>query len=279
VIASRFKIFLLTLFAHTSLALALPQNDPVPGGLLVLAMPSADISQVTFQGIRVPIVAENQQQYALVGLSLDTTPGKNQLELISASGDKTQYTFEVHAKKYTEQRLVIKDQRKVDPTAEDMIRIRAEQLRMDRARKTWSDTPTHFNFTQPVEGRVSSIFGLRRFFNNQPRKPHAGLDLAANEGTPIQAVESGTVIESGDFFFSGNMIYIDHGQGLISLYAHLHEIKVKTGDKIQRGQVIGSVGQSGRVTGPHLHLGVIINQTLVDPVLFLPPQTDQKDHS
>lgn len=278
-IASRFKIFVLALLAHSSLALALPQNNPVPGGLLVLAIPSADISQVTFQGIRVPIVQENQQQYALVGLSLDTTPGKNQLELTSASGKTTQHSFEVHTKKYKEQRLIIKDQRKVEPTAEDMIRIRAEQIRMDRARKTWSDTPAHFDFTQPVDGRVSSIFGLRRFFNDQPRKPHSGLDLATAEGTPIQAVESGTVIESGDFFFSGNMVYIDHGQGLISLYAHLHEIKVKTGDKIERGQIIGLVGQTGRVTGPHLHLGVIINQTLVDPVLFLPPQADENNHS
>lgn len=278
-IASRFQIIALVLLTHASLAWALPQNNPVPGGLLVLAIPSADISQVSFDGLRVPIVEENKQQYALVGLSLDIKPGKNHLLMTKLDGSQIRHDFHIQDKKYTEQRLIVKDQRKVDPTAEDMVRIQAEQIRMDRARKTWTDSPTRFQFTQPVAGRVSSIFGLRRFFNNQPRRPHSGLDLAAAEGTPIQAVESGTVIESGDFFFSGNMVYIDHGQGLISLYAHLQEIRVKTGDTIERGQIIGLVGQTGRVTGPHLHLGVIINQTLVDPVLFLPPQADQKDHS
>ena len=273
VIASRFQILALALLSHSSLALALPQNNPVPGGLLVFALPSADITQVTFQDHRVAIVEENQKRYALVGLALDIKPGKNQLEMTTNASTKIRHAFNVRDKSYTVQRLIVKDQRKVDPTAEDMIRIQAEQIRMDRARNSWTDSPARFDFTQPVSGRVSSIFGLRRYFNNQPRKPHAGLDLAAAEGTPIQAVESGTVIESGDFFFSGNMVYIDHGQGLISLYAHMHNINVKTGDKIQRGQIIGSVGQTGRVTGPHLHLAVIINQTLVDPVLFLPPQS------
>lgn len=271
-IASRFQILALVLFILANQAMALPQNNPVPGGLLVFALPSADITQVTFQNNRVAIVQENQQLYALVGLSLDIKPGNNQLEMTTKAGTKIKHAFNIRDKSYTAQRLIVKDQRKVDPTAEDMIRIQAEQIRMDRARETWTDIPASFNFTQPVSGRVSSIFGLRRYFNNQPRKPHSGLDLAAAEGTPIQAVESGTVIESGDFFFSGNMVYIDHGQGLISLYAHMHDINVKTGDKIQRGQIIGSVGQTGRVTGPHLHLAVIINQTLVDPVLFLPPQ-------
>lgn len=256
------------------MALALPQNNPVPGGLLVLALPSADIAQVTFEGHRAAIVQEDQQFYALVGVSLDTRVGKNELELITHQGNKSTTAFTVHNKSYTIQRLVVKDQRKVEPSAEDMIRINAEQLRMDRARKTWTDSPASFHFTQPVTGRVSSIFGLRRFFNDQPRRPHSGLDLATAEGTPIQAAEAGTVIETGNFFFSGNMVYIDHGQGLISLYAHMHDINVKVGDKIERGQVIGTVGQTGRVTGPHLHLGVIINQTLVDPVLFLPQQAN-----
>ena len=271
-IASRITLFLFTLFACTSQVLALPQSNPVPGGLLVLALPSTDISQAHFEGNRVAIVEENQQQYALVGLSLDAKIGKNQLDLTSALGQKSQQPFDIQDKSYTIQRLTVKDQRKVEPTAEDMIRIEAEQMRMDQARKVWTDLPANYRFTQPVTGRVSSIFGLRRFFNDEARRPHTGLDLATEEGTPIQAVESGTVIESGDFFFSGNMVYIDHGQGLISLYAHLQAVKVETGDRIERGQIIGTVGQTGRVTGPHLHFGIIINQTLVDPVLFLPPQ-------
>ena len=107
-------------------------------------------------------------------------------------------------------------------------------------------------------------------FNQQPRRPHSGLDIAAPEGTPIKAVESRKVIEADDFFFSGNVVYIDHGQGLISMYAHMHSMAVKPGQQVKRGDIIGTVGQTGRVTGAHLHLGILANQTLIDPVLLLP---------
>lgn len=267
----RFQLTLLTLLVQCSLALALPQNNPVPGGLLVVALPSADITQATFQGNRVAIVEENNQRYALVGLSLDDKLGTQQLKLTDQHGKTSNLNFKILDKTYATQRLTVKDERKVDPNPEDMKRIQIEQVRLDRARKIWSNSATRYQFLQPVTGPVSSIFGLRRIFNNQPRKPHSGLDLAAAEGTPIQAAEAGTVIECGDFFFSGNMLYLDHGQGLISLYAHLHDIQVKIGDQVERGQVIGHVGMTGRVTGPHLHLGVIMNQTLIDPVLLLPP--------
>jgi murein DD-endopeptidase MepM/ murein hydrolase activator NlpD len=266
----KFQLTLFSLLAHTTLVLALPQNNPVPGGLLVAALPATDISQVTYKGNRVAIIKENQQQYALVGLSLIDKAGKHQLEITTSHNKISKFDFIIHKKNYTIQRLTIKNERKVEPNAKDMIRIQAEQIRMDRARQTWTETPANYDFVQPVTGPVSSIFGLRRIFNGLPRKPHSGLDLAAPEGTPIRAVAAGTVIESGDFFFSGNMVYIDHGQGLISLYAHLHQIQVKTGDKIERGQVIGQVGETGRVTGPHLHLGIILNQTLIDPALMLP---------
>lgn len=158
-----------------------------------------------------------------------------------------------------------------------MKRILSEKKRKTAAKKNWLDHPTHADFLVPVEGRISSIFGLRRFFNNQARRPHSGLDIASPQGTPIKAVAAGTVIELGNFFFSGNMVYLDHGQGLITLYAHMHTINVKLGDKVSKGQVIGTVGETGRVTGPHLHLAVIANQTLVDPLLFLPQLTQKAE--
>jgi murein DD-endopeptidase MepM/ murein hydrolase activator NlpD len=121
----------------------------------------------------------------------------------------------------------------------------------------------------PVTAPVSSPFGLRRFFNEQPRKPHSGLDLAAAEGTPISAPASGKITDTGDFFFNGNTVFIDHGQGLVTMYCHLSKIDVEPGQTVNTGDIIGAVGKTGRVTGAHLHWSVSLNNTRIDPTLFL----------
>ena len=173
-------------------------------------------------------------------------------------------------KAYKTQHITIKNKRKVNPYAEDMDRILADKKRLNTALVTFSrDDPNTLKLHQPVDGRYSSPYGLRRFFNEQPRKPHSGLDIAAPTGTPIQAAASGTVIETGDYFFNGNTVFIDHGQGLITMYCHMNKIDVQTGQKVTRGEKIGEVGETGRVTGAHLHWGVSLNQTMVDPLLFL----------
>ncbi|MCW9012500.1 MAG: peptidoglycan DD-metalloendopeptidase family protein [Gammaproteobacteria bacterium] len=266
-----FFITVFVLLSYSKISLALPQHNPVPGGIALIPISAQNEKpDVFYNKKRVAIISEENKSYALIGVSLNAKPGKHKIELRWPNGRKDTQDFMVTAKSYTEQHLTIKNKRKVNPYKQDMDRILKEKARKNQARKLWSNESVKYDFITPVEGRVSSIFGLRRFFNEQPRRPHSGLDIAAPEGTPIKAVESGTVIESGDFFFSGNMVYIDHGQGLISMYAHMHQIDVKTGDKINKGQIIGTVGETGRVTGPHLHLGIIANQTLVDPVFFLP---------
>jgi murein DD-endopeptidase MepM/ murein hydrolase activator NlpD len=122
----------------------------------------------------------------------------------------------------------------------------------------------------PVEGPRSSSFGLERYFNGKLRNRHNGMDIAAPEGAPVLAAADGKVIDTGDYFFSGNMIILDHGQGMLSLYAHLQSIEIKQGDAVRAGQRIGAVGATGRVTGPHLHFSVYLNFVAVDPALLLP---------
>jgi murein DD-endopeptidase MepM/ murein hydrolase activator NlpD len=268
------KTFLILFLVFvSSYSFALPKANPVPGGLTLIPLPHQGNTppKAFFKNKRLAIVSDQQQHYALVGIPLGTDIGKQHIVLQWPDGKKEFRDFQVEDKTYKAQYLTIKNKRKVNPNEQDMKRIVSERGVKRRARTFWSDEDVKTDFIIPVEGRISSIFGLRRFFNQQPRRPHSGLDIAAPEGTPIRAVESGTVIEASNFFFSGNVVYIDHGQGLISMYAHMHSMDVKSGQKVSKGQVIGSVGQTGRVTGAHLHLGVIANQTLVDPVLLLPP--------
>ncbi len=123
-------------------------------------------------------------------------------------------------------------------------------------------------FLRPVPGSVSSPFGVRRFLNNQPRSPHRGVDLRGAEGTPVQAVSSGRVILTGDFYYGGQTVIVDHGLGLQTVYMHLSDKKVSEGQLVHKGDLVGLVGMTGRATGPHLHLGVYILGEAVDPMFL-----------
>ena len=153
-----------------------------------------------------------------------------------------------------------------------MPRILAEKKRKQAARNIYTAGEVDIDLLLPVEGIQTGSFGRRRVFNGQWRQPHSGMDIAAETGTPVRAPSAGRVIELGDFFFSGNLVYIDHGQGMISLFAHLSEIDVALGDQVEKGQIIGKVGATGRVTGPHLHWSLGLNGAWIDPALFVEDQ-------
>ena len=168
------------------------------------------------------------------------------------------------------QRLTIKSSRKVNPYPEDMERITRERREMDRIFTSFTDAPkVALSFIPPVDGPVSSSFGLRRILNGQPRSPHSGMDIAAPEGTDILAPAAGVIAATGDYFFNGNTVLIDHGQGLVTMYCHMSQIDVQPGRKVARGELLGKVGKTGRVTGAHLHWGVSLNNARVNPGLFL----------
>jgi murein DD-endopeptidase MepM/ murein hydrolase activator NlpD len=261
------------LLATPAAAIDIPATAPVPGGVALVELPaSATPPRASFNGKPVMVLPDGGAYAALVGLSLGIKPGTHRLVVRTAEHDEITREFSVVAKQYETQHLTIKNKRMVNPEKRDLERIGREQRRIREALATWNDAPPlTLRFELPVEGPLSSPFGLRRFFNQQPRKPHSGLDIAADEGTPIKAPAGGRVVDTGDFFFNGNTVFIDHGQGLVTMYCHLSRIDVQAGQQLQAGDVIGAVGKTGRVTGAHLHWGVSLNDARVDPTLFLEP--------
>ena len=264
-------LFILSMASMPSFAT--PEQALVPGGIAIMSVDDyTPDTRITFDDRKTTVFKHENAWYALAGIPLKAKPGTYQFKITQQDGSILTTKVDVKQKNYQEQHLTIKNKRKVNPNKEDMDRISQERIRKRAAKNHWSEAYPDVDFIWPVSGEISSIFGLRRFFNKQERNPHSGLDIAAPEGTDIRATADGTVIEAGDFFFSGNMVYIDHGQGLISLYAHMSRIDVKPGDVLRRGDILGAVGQTGRVTGAHLHFAVMANGILVDPLYLLPGQ-------
>ncbi len=251
-------------------AAELPEPRSVPGGVAVLALgPSADPPVATYNGTRVLVVGDATGWSAVVGIGLGTAPGTGQL-LLQRGGAQEARPFVIAPARYAEQRLTVAPG-KVDLSKADLARYDRERLHLADVAATFSDTtPTTLRMRQPTPGPRSSSFGLRRVFNGQARNPHSGMDIAAATGTPVVAPAGGRVIDTGDYFFNGNTVWLDHGGGLLTMVCHLSAIAVKPGDVVAAGERVGSVGATGRVTGAHLHWSVSLNRAMVDPALFLP---------
>ena len=261
------RILLLAACATTSLAFAAPEHAPRPGGIAVLDLGATDAPApaVQFDDKPVLVLQEGERWHAVVGIPLDTEPGDVWVEI---DGTETAVSVSSHA--YAEQRLTVKNQSHVTPDKAQLDRIGREREVIVAALNNFRDVPvTDIALIVPIDGRRSSSFGLRRFFNDKPRSPHKGMDIAAGTGTPIAAPLDGVVTATGDFFFNGNTVIIDHGQGFVTMYCHLSEIAVGEGQTVSTGDTIGLVGATGRVTGPHLHFGTYLNGTAVDPAILI----------
>ena len=264
---------LLLAFALPSIAYALPKALPVPGGVALIQLgavsthPSAPHAWLGEQPVLVS--ADNGQWIAVVGLALDMPPGTQALRVGDGNEQKTMH-FEVRDKHYPEQRITLKDSSKVNLSTVDEKRAVREIATIQELKRHWREAgDTDSDFLLPAEGRLASRFGLRRIFNGEPRSPHSGLDVAVPRGTPIKASAHGKVLAVDDYFFNGKTVFIDHGNGLISMYCHLDRSDVQVGDSVAQGQRVGLAGMTGRASGPHLHWSVVLNGVMVDPELFI----------
>ncbi|SFH87315.1 Peptidase family M23 [Pseudomonas guineae] len=258
----------LALPAHAEGFISRLLNKPVPGGVAVVDLGTGKTApNVRYQNKPVLVIKEDQQRWiAIVGVPLSVKPGNQQ---ISVNGSQT-LNFQVASKHYREQRITLKNQQQVNPNPANLKRIQRELAEQTNAYQQFSPRqPSNLLLDKPVNGPLSSPFGLRRFFNGEERNPHSGLDFAASRGTPIKAPAAGKVILIGDYFFNGKTVFVDHGQGLISMFCHLSVIDAKLGDELPRGGVLGKVGATGRATGPHLHWNVSLNDARVDPAIFI----------
>lgn len=259
--------------ANTVAQLREQMHRPVPGGVAVVALMSRTESlesPVVYLGDdRVLTLADDQFWWAVVGVPLTTEPGSIALTVQTPKITKT-VPIQIEPFTYKSQHITLKDQTMVSPPPQTLKRIKDELAEQIAAYGTFSDqAPSNLIFDRPVPGRLSSPFGLQRFFNGQPRNPHSGLDFAAPTGTPVKAPANGRVLLIGDYYFNGLTIFIDHGQGVISMFCHLSQINLLPGDLVKRGDIVGAVGSTGRSTGPHLHWNVSLNNARVDPALFL----------
>jgi murein DD-endopeptidase MepM/ murein hydrolase activator NlpD len=256
--------------ATNAIAVDLPQQRIVPGGVATIALGASPARpQARIDGIPTLVVGDAGRWTAIIGIPLAAKPGASELVVHRQGAAAQRLRFEIEPVHYAEQQLKV-PRRQVELSKQDLARYERERAHQANVTATFSAVvPASLRMRQPVAGERSSSFGLRRVFNGQARNPHSGMDIAAPTGTPVIAPAPGRVIDTGDYFFNGRTVWLDHGAGLLTMYCHLDTIAVKRGDTVATGEAIGTVGATGRVTGPHLHWSVMLNRAMVDPSLFL----------
>jgi len=266
-------LLLLAAPAFAADAFVSPRVSAVPGGVVTfkLAGPPDQMPTVVFNERPVMVVRQGDMWLAVLGIGLSIEPGEYQLTVQLLGGGEQKLPFTVKPKQYKVQQLKV-DPSKVNLSPEDEARVIAESKKVRVALDAFtSGAPSTLRLAQPVPGVRQDSFGKRRVFNGESRNPHSGMDIAALTGTPVKAPLAGRVVDVGSYFLNGNNVVIDHGLGLATMYCHLSKINVEVGQQLKQGEVLGEVGATGRVTGPHLHWGVSLNGAMVDPSLFLPP--------
>lgn len=243
----------------------LKPNTPGPGDIMVVIVKGVDGPvEGKFGDRKIYFNPAKESVKAVVGIDLFTEPGDYLLEL-SVNGAALTRTVKVIRKKYPVQKLTLpKDMVELSP--ENEARVEREQKEVaamwpNETERDWSG-----DFVNPRPGKIAGKFGLRRIINNIPKSPHSGVDVEAEEGDEVRAPNNGIAVKTDALFYSGNSIFLDHGQGIYTMFFHLSKILVTPGQSVKKGDVIGLVGATGRATGPHLHWGVRVQGARVDPV-------------
>lgn len=253
-----------------AVAASLPQARVAPGGVAVVDLGAdAQRPRAWLDDVPLLVTGSPARWTVLLGIGLSVPPGALGLRVQRAEEVPRTLMLNVRPHRYAEQRLKVAPGH-VDLSPENAARAARERAHLAGVIAHFSEpVPSLLHMQPPVPGPRSSSFGLRRVFNGQPRSPHSGMDIAAATGTPVLAPLAGRVIDTGDYFFAGRSVWLDHGGGLLSLLCHLSAIDVQAGDEVAAGMPVAKVGATGRVTGPHLHWGVCLNRSMVDPALFL----------
>jgi murein DD-endopeptidase MepM/ murein hydrolase activator NlpD len=249
----------------------LPRESAVPGGIKIIRLDAHGDSApyVDVDGHRALVVQDGTQWLAIIGIPLSAPLAPRHVNIRTQDG-RQEVEFLVSDKRYASQSLKVAPA-KVNLSRADLQRVDREKSTIDHDLSRWTDDqPQTLRWEPPVPGVRSSSFGMRRIFNGEARNPHGGMDIAAPAGTSVRVPLAGTVIDTGNYFFNGNTVFVDHGRGLISMYCHLSAIEVTPGQRVAAGTTLGKVGMTGRATGPHLHWGLSLNRAWVDPELFVP---------
>jgi len=264
-----FILLCLPLLAYAEMVqkpeIILEPNTPGLGDIAVITVKNVDGPvQGIFNGKKLYFNKSKSSFKAVLGIDLFTEPGEYVLD-ISAAGDVLRRTVTVSKKKYPIQRLTLpKDMVELSP--ENEARVEREQKMTAALWPNESDRAWSGNFINPREGGIATPFGVRRIINHIPKSPHSGVDVTADEGGEVVAPNNGVAVLIDDLFYSGNSIFLDHGQGIYTMFFHLSKIIVTPGRNVKKGDVIGLVGSTGRATGPHLHWGVRVQGARVDPM-------------
>ncbi|MEA1915926.1 MAG: M23 family metallopeptidase [Campylobacterota bacterium] len=266
-------LYLIFLINFVTFGNELPNSLIVPGGVIELYVKSSSKPKAFHNKKELMVLkSSTKNRYRVIaGVKLDFDVDNKYEIVLKYDGKSYKKNVQIKSYDYKKQYIKLKTSKHVNLSSKNLSRYQKERKKSLNALGLFSEKKFDtLNMMMPLHVELKDDFGKRRYFNNQPRKPHSGVDLAAKSGTKIYAPLSAKVVISEEFFFNGNTIYLDHGLGLVTVYAHLSKLNVKNGDMVKKGDVIGLVGKTGRVTGSHLHWGVALNGSMVNPKLFFP---------